>query len=104
VPRFSDLQLSQSARLSHDRERSLPSSACRECPRQLGNIVAGAYTPVFAKHSKDSVAIGSDRMQRDIGPLKRHVAEWQAMSKSGLPMPRSFCKINQESTSNQPSF
>src|SRR5271166_5964965 len=48
-------------------------------PRQFGNIVSGAYTPVLAKHSKhfsleDSLAIGVDRMQRNFGPLKQQVA------------------------------
>src|SRR2546428_14002504 len=43
----------------------------------------GEYTPVLAKHSKnflleDSLAVGVDRMQRNFGPLKRQVEEWQA--------------------------
>ena len=43
----------------------------------------GEYTPVLAKHSKhfsleDSLAIGVDRMQRNFGPLKQQVDEWQA--------------------------
>jgi len=38
---------------------------------------------VLAKHSKnflleDSLAVGVDRMQRNFGPLKRQVEEWQA--------------------------
>ena len=42
----------------------------------------GEYTPVLAKHSKnflleDSLAVGVDRMQRNFGPLKRQVEEWQ---------------------------
>jgi hypothetical protein len=42
----------------------------------------GDYTPVLAKHSKnfsleDSLAIGVDRMQRNFGPLKQQVEEWQ---------------------------
>ena len=41
------------------------------------------YTPVLEKHSKhflveDSLALGVDRMQRNFGPLKRQVEEWQA--------------------------
>src|SRR5271166_1934688 len=56
-------------------------------PRQFGNIVSGAYTPVLAKHSKhfsleDSLAIGVDRMQRNFGPLKQQVEEWQALQLS----------------------
>lgn len=47
----------------------------------------GEYTPVLAKHSKnflleDSLAVGVDRMQRNFGPLKRQVEEWQAMQLS----------------------
>ncbi len=43
----------------------------------------GEYTPVLAKHSKnflleDSLAVGVDRMQRNFGPLKPQVEEWQA--------------------------
>ena len=48
---------------------------------------AGDYTPVLAKHSKnfsleDSLAIGVDRMQRNFGPLKQQVEEWQALQLS----------------------
>jgi len=43
----------------------------------------GEYTPVLAKHSKnflleDSFAVGVDRMQRNFGPLKRQVEQWQS--------------------------
>jgi hypothetical protein len=43
----------------------------------------GEYTPVLAKHSKnflleDSLAVGVDRMQRNFGPLKRQVEQWQS--------------------------
>jgi hypothetical protein len=42
---------------------------------------------VLAKHSKhfsleDSLAIGVDRMQRNFGPLKQQVEEWQALQLS----------------------
>lgn len=45
------------------------------------------YTPVLAKHSKnfsleDSLAIGVDRMQRNFGPLKQQVEQWQALQLS----------------------
>ena len=45
------------------------------------------YTPVLAKYSKnfsleDSLAIGVDRMQRNFGPLKQQVEEWQEMELS----------------------
>ena len=48
------------------------------------HIVAGAYTPVLAKHSKhfsleDSLAVGVDRMQRNLGPLQQQVEEWHAV-------------------------
>jgi hypothetical protein len=47
----------------------------------------GLYTPVLAKHSKhfsleDSLAIGVDRVQRNFGPLKQQVEEWQALQLS----------------------
>ena len=53
----------------------------------FGNIVSAVYTPVLAKHSKhfsleDSLAIGVDRMQRNFGPLKQQVEEWQALQLS----------------------
>jgi hypothetical protein len=55
--------------------------------RSFGSIVAGVYTPVLAKHSKnfsleDRLAIGVDRMQRNFGPLKQEVEEWQAQKLS----------------------
>jgi len=56
-------------------------------PREFGNVVPGGYTPVLAKHSKnssleDSLAIGIDRMQRNLGPLKQQVDECQALQLS----------------------
>jgi hypothetical protein len=47
----------------------------------------GEYTPVLAKHSKhflleDSLAVGVDRMQRNFGPLKQQVEQWQSMQLS----------------------
>ena len=49
--------------------------------------VKAVYTPVLAKHSKhfsleDSLAIGVDRMQRNFGPLKQQVEDWQALQLS----------------------
>jgi hypothetical protein len=43
----------------------------------------GEYTPVLAKHSKnflleDSLAVGVDRIQRNFGPLKQQVEQWQS--------------------------
>ena len=47
----------------------------------------GEYTPVLAKHSKhflleDSLAVAVDRMQRNFGPLKQQVEQWQSMQLS----------------------
>ncbi|HEY4962458.1 MAG TPA: hypothetical protein VII29_16495, partial [Terriglobales bacterium] len=57
------------------------------------------YTPVLAKHSKnfsleDSLAIGVDRMQRNIGPLKQQVEDYLycgigSAARSGLSSPQS---------------
>jgi len=49
-------------------------------------VPRGIYS-VLAKHSKnfsleDSLAIGVDRMQRNFGPLKQQVEEWQALQLS----------------------
>jgi hypothetical protein len=49
---------------------------------QFGNIVAGVFTPVFAKHSKsfsliDCVSVGVDRMQRNFEPMRKRVEVWQ---------------------------
>jgi hypothetical protein len=43
----------------------------------------GDFTPVLAKHSKnfaldDSLAVGVDRMQRNFGPLRQQVEDWQS--------------------------
>jgi hypothetical protein len=48
----------------------------------LGNIVAGVFTPVLAKHSKsfsliDCVSVGVDRMQRNFEPMRKQVEAWQ---------------------------
>ena len=49
----------------------------------FGNIVAGAFTPVLAKHSKsfslvDSISVGMDRMQRNFEPMRKQVEAWRA--------------------------
>ena len=49
--------------------------SCFRPKAHFGDIVTGACTTVFAKHSKhfcleDSLAIDVDRMQRNFGPLK----------------------------------
>src|SRR5439155_9396954 len=49
----------------------------------LGNIVPSVYTPVLAKHSKnfssvDSLAIGADRIQRNLDPLRQQVETWRS--------------------------
>jgi hypothetical protein len=49
---------------------------------EFGNIVAGAFTPVLAKHTKhlsliDVLSIGVDRIQRNFEPMKRQVEAWK---------------------------
>src|SRR6267154_2149595 len=49
---------------------------------ELGNIVPGVFTPVFAKHSKsfsliDCISVGVDRMQRNFEPMRKQVEAWQ---------------------------
>jgi hypothetical protein len=48
----------------------------------FGNIVAGVFTPVLAKHSKsfslvDAISVGVDRMQRNFEPMRRQVESWR---------------------------
>src|SRR5207244_504750 len=48
----------------------------------FGNIVAGAFTPVLAKHSKsfslvDPISVGVDRMQRNFEPMRKQVEAWR---------------------------
>jgi hypothetical protein len=43
---------------------------------RFGNIVAGGFTPVLAKHSKsfsliDRISVGVDRMQRKFEPMRK---------------------------------
>jgi hypothetical protein len=49
---------------------------------EFGDIVAGAFTPVLAKHSKsfsliDRISVGVDRMQRNFEPMRKQVEAWQ---------------------------
>jgi hypothetical protein len=49
---------------------------------EFGDIVAGAFTPVLAKHSKsfsliDCISVGVDRMQRNFEPMRKQVEMWQ---------------------------
>jgi len=49
---------------------------------KLRNIVAGAFTPVLAKHTKhlsivDVLSIGIDRIQRNFEPMKKQVEAWK---------------------------
>jgi hypothetical protein len=53
----------------------MPSSKTR-------NIVAGAFTPVLAKHTKhlslvDILSVGVDRMQRSFEPMRKQVEAWK---------------------------
>src|SRR6516225_9182107 len=69
---------------------SLESRAAARCLRVFvcENLAFhGDYFAVLAKHSKhfsleDSMAIGVDRMQRNFGPMKQQVEEWQGMQLS----------------------
>ena len=50
--------------------------------RQIGNIIAGVFTPVLAKHSKsfslvDAISVGVDRMQRNFEPMRKQVEAWR---------------------------
>jgi len=50
--------------------------------REFSNIVAGAFTPVLAKHTKsfnliDTLSVGVDRIQRNFEPLQRQVETWR---------------------------
>jgi hypothetical protein len=84
---FQDCRFAIGLRNSHDKSFRL------SCTVGLRVFVCenlafhGEYTPVLAKHSKnflleDSLAVGVDRMQRNFGPLKRQVEEWQALQLS----------------------
>jgi hypothetical protein len=49
-----------------------------ELPPQFGDIVAGVFTPVLAKHSKsfsliDCMSVGVDRMQPNFEPMRKQV-------------------------------
>ena len=63
---------------------------CAAAPfRKYGNIVAGAFTPILAKHSKsfsleDSISIGIDRMQRNFAPMKAQVETWKERQLSNM--------------------
>jgi len=51
-------------------------------PVTFGNIVAGVFTHVLAKHPKsfnliDTLAVGVDRIQRSFEPMRRQVEEWR---------------------------
>jgi hypothetical protein len=44
--------------------------------------LSGVFTPVLAKHSKsfsliDCISVGVDRIQRNLEPMRKQVAEWQ---------------------------
>jgi hypothetical protein len=48
----------------------------------IGDIVAGVFTPVLAKHLKsfsliDCISVGVDRMQRNFEPMRKQVGAWQ---------------------------
>src|SRR2546426_12657982 len=48
----------------------------------------GEFTPGLAKHSKnisilDSMGIGVDRMQRNLEPMRPHIAQWRGPPGTG---------------------
>lgn len=50
---------------------------------KLSNIVAGLFTPVLGKHTKqlslvDVLSIGTDRIQRNFEPMKKQVEAWKS--------------------------
>ncbi len=64
------------------RPRAQPVPVFLELPPQFGDIVAGVFTPVLAKHSKsfsliDCISVGVDRMQRNFEPMRKQVETWQ---------------------------
>jgi hypothetical protein len=83
-----------------------------EAAPRFGNIVASAFTPVLAKHSKsfslvDAISVGVDRMQRNFEPMRKQVELWrqseltdvtakmiiyQAFIESELEVPRHFAR------------
>jgi hypothetical protein len=49
---------------------------------EFAHIVAGAFTPALAKHSKsfsliDRISVGVDRMQRNFEPMRKQLETWQ---------------------------
>ncbi len=61
---------------------TLRTGSLQRKPRQFGDIVAGVFTPVLAKHSKsfslvDAISVGVDRMQRNFEPMRKQVEAWQ---------------------------
>jgi hypothetical protein len=55
---------------------------CIRAGTEYGNIAAGAFTPVLAKHSKsfsliDCISVRVDRMQRNFEPMRKQVEAWQ---------------------------
>lgn len=62
--------------------RPLPPRPYGQEAAQFGEIVAGVFTPVLAKHSKsfsliDCISVGVDRMQRNFEPMRKQVEAWQ---------------------------
>jgi hypothetical protein len=70
-----------------------------------GNIVSGVFTPVPAKHSKsfdliDTLAVGVDRIQRNLEPMQRQVKSWRQTQITGhLEVERTESQAGKKSAS-----
>ncbi len=61
--------------------------------RKYCHIVPGVFTPVLAKHTKnlslvDILAVGVDRMQRNLDPMRKQVETWK-----GTRLPDESAKL-----------
>jgi len=87
MPTFARTRSSRATVVVRRGQRAIGSKAwtsgvLRLTPSELGNNVAGAFTPVLAKHSKsfsliDCISVGVDRMRRNFEPMRKQVEAWQ---------------------------
>jgi hypothetical protein len=73
-----DFRVTGKSEVEHGEEVWLARDFVKMHLARTGNIVAGLFTPVLAKHSKsfsliDCVSVGVDRMQRNFEPMRRQV-------------------------------
>jgi hypothetical protein len=81
------------------------SLSCRSGAERSNMAFAGAFTPVFAKHSKsfsliDCISVGVDRMQRNFDPMRKLVEasqRWVFLAgyspNYSLPLCRSYAPL-----------